>query len=100
MRVTDPSKGCQFGYLETKLLNQNSIQEKIKGRLKPGIACCHLMQILLSSKVLVKNIKMIVYKTAILPVVLHGCEAWCLTLRKKQKLSVCREQGVEEDIWA
>jgi hypothetical protein len=83
MRVKNPSKGCQFGYLETKLMNQNSIQEKIKGRLKSGIACCHLMQNLLSSRVLFKNIKMIEYKTAILPVVLHVCEAWCVTLRKK-----------------
>jgi hypothetical protein len=88
MRVTNPSKGCQFGYLKTKLMNQNSIQEKIKSRLKSGIACCNLMQNLLSSRVLFKNIKMIVYKTAILPVVLHGCGVWRVTLRKKQKLSV------------
>jgi hypothetical protein len=35
---------------------------------------------------------MTVYKTTILPVVLHGCEAWCLTMRKKQKLIVFEDR--------
>ena len=73
--MSNPSQGCQFGYLETKLTYQSSIQEKIKSRLKSGIACYHSMQNLLSSRVLFKNIKMIVHKTAVSPVVLHGCEA-------------------------
>jgi hypothetical protein len=28
------------------------------------------------------------YKTIILPVVLHGCETWSLTLRKEHRLRV------------
>jgi hypothetical protein len=39
---------------------------------------------------------MTVYKTAILPVVLHGCEAWCLTLRKKQKLTVFEDRVLKK----
>ena len=39
----------QFKYLGTTLTNQNSIQEKIKSRLKLGNACCHSVQNLLSS---------------------------------------------------
>jgi len=31
----------EFRYLETTLTYQNSIQEKIKRRLKSGNACCH-----------------------------------------------------------
>jgi len=34
----------EFKYLGTNLTNQNSIQEKIKSRLKPGNACYHLVQ--------------------------------------------------------
>jgi hypothetical protein len=30
-----------------------------------------------------KNLKIKIYKTIILPVVLYGCEAWSLTLREE-----------------
>jgi hypothetical protein len=29
-----------------------------------------------------------IHKTIILPVVLYGCETWCLTLREKRRLRV------------
>jgi hypothetical protein len=35
-----------------------------------------------------KNIKIRIYKTIILPVVLYGCETWSLTLRKEHGLRV------------
>jgi hypothetical protein len=35
-----------------------------------------------------KNIKIIIYKTIILPVVLYGCETWSLTLREEHRLRV------------
>jgi hypothetical protein len=35
-----------------------------------------------------KNIKIRIYKTIILPVVLYGCETWSLTLREEHKLRV------------
>ena len=46
------------------------------------------MQILLSSRLLSKKLKIKIYRTIILPVVLYGCEAWSLTLRKERKLKV------------
>jgi hypothetical protein len=33
-------------------------------------------------------VKVKIYKTVILPVVLYGCEAWCLTLREEHRLRV------------
>jgi hypothetical protein len=36
----------------------------------------------------VKNLKMRIYKTIILPVVLYGCETWSLTLREEHRLWV------------
>ncbi|KAJ4445915.1 hypothetical protein ANN_12601 [Periplaneta americana] len=36
----------------------------------------------------VKNLKVRIYKTVILPVVLYGCETWTLTLREEQRLNV------------
>jgi hypothetical protein len=36
----------------------------------------------------VKNVKVRVYKTIILPVVLYGCETWSLSVREEHKLRV------------
>jgi hypothetical protein len=36
----------------------------------------------------IKNVKIKIYKTVILPVVLYGCETWSLTLRKEHRLRV------------
>ena len=41
---------------------------------------------LLSSRLLSKNLKIKIYRTIILPVVLYGCETWSLTLREERKL--------------
>ena len=44
------------------------------------------MQNLLSSRLLYKNLKTKIHRTAIMPIVLYGCETWSLTLRKERKL--------------
>jgi hypothetical protein len=72
----------KFEYLGTTITNQNSIQEEIKSRLTAGNACYNLVQNLLSSSLLSKNIKIKIYRTIILPVVMYGCETWSLTSRE------------------
>jgi hypothetical protein len=79
---------AQFRYLGTAVANQNLIQEKIKEQLNSGKACYHSVQSLLSSRLLSKNIKIRIYKTIILPVVLYGCETWSVTLREEHGLRV------------
>jgi hypothetical protein len=64
------------------------IHEEIKKSLNSGNACYHSAQNLLSSRLLSKNIKIKIYETVILPVVLYGCETWYLTLREKKGLRV------------
>ena len=78
----------EFKYLETTLTNQNSSQKEIKSRLKLGNACYHSVQNLLTSSLLSKNLKIKIYRTIILPVVLYGCETWSLTLRGEHRLRV------------
>ena len=68
--------------------HQNSIQEVIRSRLKSGNACYHSVQNLLSSSLLSRNLKIKIYRTIILPVVLYGCETWSLILREKRSLRV------------
>jgi hypothetical protein len=46
------------------------------------------VQNLLSSRLLSKNLKIKIYRTIILPVVLYGCETWSLTLREEHRLRV------------
>jgi hypothetical protein len=43
---------------------------------------------MLSSRLLSKNLKIRIYTTVILPLVLYGCETWSLTLREKHRLGV------------
>jgi len=46
------------------------------------------VQNLLPSRLLSKKLKIKIYRTIILPVVLYGCETWSLTLRGERKLRV------------
>jgi hypothetical protein len=74
------------GVWVSSLMNQNSIQEEIKGRLRSGNACYHSVQNLLSSNLLSKNIKTITHRTIILLVVSFGCKTWTLTLREEGRV--------------
>jgi hypothetical protein len=76
----------QSKYFGTTVTNQNLIQEEIKRRLNLGNDCYHSGQNLLSSRLLSKNVKIKIYKTIILLVVLYACETWSLTLREEHKL--------------
>jgi len=59
----------EFKYLGKNLTYQNSIVEEIKSRLRTGNAYYHLVQNLLSSRLLSKNLKIEIYRTIILTVV-------------------------------
>jgi hypothetical protein len=51
-------------------------------------ACYHSVQNLLSSRLLSKNVKIRIYKTIILPIVLYGCETFSRTLREEHRQRV------------
>jgi hypothetical protein len=65
----------------------NLIKEEIM-RSNSGNACYHSVQSLLSSCLLSKDLKIGIYKTIILPVVLYGCETWSLALWEEHRLRV------------
>jgi hypothetical protein len=62
---------AKLKYLGTTLTDKNGMNEEIKNRVNS-------VQGLLSSRLQSRNVKVKMYKTIILPVVLYGCET-CLS---------------------
>jgi len=52
------------------------------------------VQNLSSSRLLSKNLKIKIYRTIILPVVLYGCETWSLILREERKLRLFEKKAL------
>ncbi|KAJ4449364.1 hypothetical protein ANN_00762 [Periplaneta americana] len=78
----------KFIYLGATVTNINDTREEIKRRINMGNACYYSVEKLLSSSLLSKNLKVRIYKTVIIPVVLYGCETWTLTQKEEHRLRV------------
>ena len=48
---------------------------------------------------LLKNLKIKIYRTIILPVVLYGCENWSITLREERKLRAFENMVLRGIFW-
>jgi hypothetical protein len=79
---------AKFKDLRMTLTNQNDIHDEIKSRLNSENACYYSVQNVFSSRLISKNLKIKMYKTVILPVVLYGYKTWSLTLGEEQRLRV------------
>ncbi|KAJ4427428.1 hypothetical protein ANN_25050, partial [Periplaneta americana] len=75
----------KFKYLGATVTNINDTREEIKHRINMGNASYYSVEKLLSSSLLPKNLKVRIYKTVILPVVLYSYETWTLTLREEHR---------------
>jgi hypothetical protein len=53
-----------------------------------------LAQNLLFSHLLPKNVKVRIYKSIILPLILYGCETWSLTVREEHKLRAFEKRAL------
>ena len=67
---------------------KDCVHADIKNRFNSGNACYHFVHNILPSSFLSKNLKMKIYRTLILPVVLYGCETWSLTFSVEHTLRV------------
>jgi hypothetical protein len=79
---------AKFIYLGTTVTDQNYMYIANKSRLNSGTACYHSVQNLLSARLLSRNLKVKLYKTIILPVILYGCETCSVALREEHRLRV------------
>jgi hypothetical protein len=68
--------------LGTTLTNQNDIHDEVNSILISGNACCPSVQNLFVFP-FHKKIQIKIYKTAILPILLYGCETWSPTFREE-----------------
>ena len=59
---------------------------KLRADLNQG-----MLTVIRSSSLLSRNLKIKIYRTIILPVVLYGYETWSLTLREERRLWVLRK---------
>jgi hypothetical protein len=82
----------QFKYFGTAVTNTNFIQEEINMRQNSENASYHSVHNLLSSRLLYKNTKIIIFKAIILPMVLYGCETWSLTLREEHRQRILEKK--------
>jgi hypothetical protein len=80
-------------HLGTTITNQNLINEEIKSRLNSENASYHSLKNLLSSRFLSKNLKIKIYRTIIVLVLLYRCESWSLILRQED-----RQRGSEKRV--
>jgi hypothetical protein len=62
--------------------------------MNSGISYYHLVQNLVFTCLLSKNIKIIIFKTIILPLVLYGCEIWSLTLSQLSRMRVFENRSL------
>jgi hypothetical protein len=83
-------------HLGTTVTNLNLIYNETKRRLNSGNTCYHSVQNILFSRLLSKNVKVGIYKTITLPVVLNGCETGSLTLRGDMNCGCLKTWGRAE----
>jgi hypothetical protein len=82
---------AKFKYLGTIPTDKNCMYsyEEIKTRLNSRNACYHSFKsLLLSSRLLFRNVWVKIHRIILLSVVLYGCETWSLTLREEHRLKM------------
>jgi hypothetical protein len=85
---------AELKYLGATLTNQNEIHDEIKIRLNSGKLAIIQSKIFCLS-ISYKKIKIKIYKTVILPVVMYGCKTSSLTLREEHRLRVFENSALD-----
>src|ERR1700743_1884595 len=75
-----------FVYLGSQVNSKNDIVDEIRRRVTLGNRCYFGLLNLLRSKAIRRNLKCMLYKTLIRPVVTYGSESWCMTNKEEQIL--------------
>ncbi|KAJ4450621.1 hypothetical protein ANN_02049 [Periplaneta americana] len=74
--------------IPTRRLDLGKLYTDFSSQVSTAMLSVYLDDWCSSNSSAVKNLRVRIYKTVILPVVLYGCETWTLTLREEQTLRV------------
>ncbi|XP_055375384.1 uncharacterized protein LOC129608086 [Condylostylus longicornis] len=77
-----------FRYLGATIFNDNSMHACINENIQNGNRSYYANKKLFQSRLLSRNLKTILYKTTIRPIVTYGCEAWSLTQGDENNLKI------------
>jgi hypothetical protein len=77
-----------FTYLDTCLTSINEIRPKIEKRIATANTAYYALHPILKSQSVYRNIKIIIYKTLIRPVITYGAEAWTMSSETGKWLAI------------
>jgi hypothetical protein len=78
-------------YLGVTLTEHNYIQEEFKNKLRECLSL-HISEYS-SFPLIFINVKITIYKTITLDVLLYGCKTWSLSLRQEHRLRASENSG-------
>jgi hypothetical protein len=78
----------QFKYLGSIITQDNDIKTEISMRLQSANKCFFGLSKIFRSRAISKNLKVRMYLTLLMPIVLYGAETWPLRKTEEQRMAV------------
>lgn len=78
----------EFVYLGSLITNNNNITAEIVKRILSANKCYFGLLKYFCSKILSRNIKILLYKTLLRPILIYGSETWVLSKKDENRLLV------------
>jgi len=76
----------KFRYLGAYVTSKHEVTEEIKIGLESGNECFYSVQKLLTSRLISRKLKLKIYRTVVLPLIIYGCKSWSTTSAEERKL--------------
>jgi len=88
-----------FKYLDTMVKEMNNRSVEVNVRLIMANRAYYGLQNHMKSRKISRNIKTLLYKTLIRPVLIYGAETWALSKQDEYRLSVFERKNPPENLW-
>ena len=88
-----------FKYLGTMVIKMNNRSVEVNARLIMAYGAYYGLQKHMKSRNISRNIKTLLYKILIRPVVTYGAETWVLSKQDEYRLSIFERKNPPENLW-